>query len=170
MENSYYQIADLFSKNSRSKHYDLFLNDPAEAQTLHNCEKFRKIESVLKEKFQVIHQLLGENNFRHISFEYFKYNPVQSAKFDSYGKSFSDFLGSYSLLVDYPYLKWLAKLDWFWFNRVENGESIQLPKGTLSSWACIYKNQNDIEIEINESIIERLQIQKIGKEIQIVSI
>lgn len=170
MANSYYQIAGQINKDERSKHYNIFLNDADEAQEMLNNEQFRHIYSVLRNKYQVIYKLFGEENFKRLSFEYFKYNPVQSVKLENYGKSFGDFIGSLPQLSEYKYLKWIAKLDWFWFNPVEEGSTIQLPKGTLNSWASIYKDQNSIEILIDEAIIENLQIQKIGKEIQIVAI
>lgn len=170
MENSYYQITQQISKNERSKHYNIFLHDPEEEQQIQNNEKFRQIESLLRTKFQVIFKLFGEKNFRFVAYEYFKYNPVQSTKLEIYGKSFSDFLGSMDQLSDLRYLKWIAKLDWFWCSHTNAGDSIQLPKGTLNSWANIYKNQNNIEVQIDESIIENLQIKKVGKEIQIVAI
>lgn len=171
MENSYYQITQQISKDERSKHYNIFLHDAEEVQLIQNNEKFRQIESLLRTKYQVIFKLFGDKNFRFIAFEYFKYNPIQSSKLESYGKSFSDFIGSMDQLSDYRYLKWMAKLDWFWFDpSLEPGDSIQLPKGTLTSWASVYKNQNNIDIQIDESIIENLQIKKVGTEIQIVAI
>ena len=150
--------------------YKRQLYDSEEEQEIYNNQKFLQIYSILRNKYQVIFRLVGDQNFKKISYEYFKYNPVQSAREEHYGNSFSDFLGTLNQLSEFRYIKWLAKLDWFWFNPVSEGDTIQLPKGTLNSWASIYKNQESINIEINESVIENLQIQKIGKEIQIVAI
>lgn len=170
MDNNYYQIAGQLNKDKRSKHYNIFLNEPDTEQEIYNNEKFNQIYSLLKDKFQVVYKLFGEKNFRLLTLEYFKYNPIQSAKMETYGRSFPDFLGNLPQLNQYRYMKWIAKLDWFWFNPVNDGETIQLPKGTLISWASIYKEQDSIDIEIDESIIENLQIQKEGKEIKIVAI
>lgn len=170
MGNSYYQIASQLNKDERSKHYNIFLSDPVDEQESSNNEKFRQVYTILRNKYQVIYKLFGEDNFKKLSYEYFKYNPVQSAKIDAYGKTFSDFIGNFPQLAEFKYLKWIAKLDWFWFSPVDEGTTIQLPKGTLSSWASVYKDQALIDILIDESIIENLQIQKIGKEIKIVAI
>lgn len=169
MDNSYREIVNLLnSKNARSKHYNIFLHDPDSEQEMYNNKKFQQIYNILKNKYQVILRLFGERNFQKVAYEYFQYNPVQSSKLDHYGKSFSDFLGSVDQLREFRYLKWIAKLDWFWFGPVEDGDSITLPKGTLKSWSILYKDQDLVDISIDESIIETLQIKKVGKEIQIV--
>jgi hypothetical protein len=170
MENSYHQIIEQITKNERSKHYNLFLHDAGEEQQIYNNQKFLQIYNLLKDKYQVVFRLFGEDNFKYLAYEYFKFNPVQSAKLQNYGQSFSELLGTLDQLSQYKYLQWIAKLDWFWFNPVHEGDRIDLPVGTLQSWASIYKDQPEVDIQIDESITETLQIQKIGKETQIVAI
>jgi hypothetical protein len=168
MENSYYQFAQQILKNEKSKHYNMFLIDEEEEQEKFNNEKFQHVLNLLKEKYQVTYKLFGEKNFTIISFEYFKYNPIQSSSSVNYGKTFSDFLGSVEELNDIRYVRWIAKLDWFWFTQTDYSGSVNLPKGTLHSWGNIYKDQNQIDINIDECIIEKLQIKKVGKEFTIV--
>lgn len=169
MENSYSQIKDHLARNERSRHYNIFLHTPEQEQEILNNEGFLKVNNLLKNKFQVLFKLMGEANFKNLSYEYFKYNPIHSSKMDSYGKTFPDFIASLTQLSNFKYLKWLAKLDWFWFNPIEEGQTIQLPKGTLSSWSSVLKAEDNIEIWIDESIIENLRVEKNGSQISLKS-
>lgn len=168
MENSYYQIAQQVLKDERSKHYDVFLQTSDEGQEKFNNEKFIDVFRILKNKHQIIYKLFGDLNFKILAYEYFLYNPVQSSTQDKYGKNFSEFLGSLEQLEELNYIKWLAKLDWFWFNERNHNDSIALPKGTLSSWGNIHKDEHFISIAVDESIIENVVIKKAGKEIALV--
>jgi len=170
MENSYYQIAHQISKNERSKHYNIMLMDPDQAQEKFNTAKFLEVFNILKDKYQAAFKLFGENNFQSITYEYFLYNPIQSSSSETYGKSFPDFIASIGELSELKYVKWIAKLDWFWFTQVDYTGRIQLPQGTLESWGNIYKGEAQINIQINESIIEQLEIRSRGKEYTIVAV
>jgi len=169
VEDNYYQHTRNINRNNKSKHYDLFLYDTDEQQERLNNDKFLVVFNILKEKFQVIYKLFGEESFELISHEYFLINPAHLATKDNYGKSFPEFLDSIEQLQNYSYVKWLARLDWFWFSRENSLESFHLPKGTLNSWASIYKGLDSIDIFIDESVMEKLEIKLNGNQYSIVS-
>ncbi len=168
MDNSYHQIAHQILRNEKSKNYDLFLSTEDQSQEKLNNEQFQKVFLSLKDTYKVIYRLFGEENFLNICYEYFKYNPIQSASKSVYGKSFPDFLNSSSSLKAFPFLYWLASLDWFWTHCRESAETLAFPVGTLNSWASIYKNQSQIDIELDTNHEEVLAIKKVGNEYSIV--
>ncbi|MFT6631858.1 MAG: hypothetical protein ACJAS4_001819 [Bacteriovoracaceae bacterium] len=168
MENSYHHIAHQLLKNEKSKNYGIYLSDEDQSQEKLNNEQFEQVYELLKDKYIVIHRLFGKANFVNICYEYFRYNPVQSSKKQNYGRTFPEFLDSMSEVEEHSFVPWLAKLDWFWTNCRELNEEIKLPKGTLNSWASVYKDQDEIDIAIDSRISETLAIKKVGNEYSIV--
>lgn len=168
MNNSYHHIAHQILKNERAKNYDMELSSEEQAQKKLNNEQFEQVYLHLKSKYIALHRLFGQANFVNICYEYFKYNPVQSAKKESYGKSFPEFLDSLSEVEDFEFLPWIAKLDWFWTTSRDEGIEIELPKGTLVSWASAYKGQEQLSISLDTRISETLGIKKVGNEYSIV--
>lgn len=169
MQNSYYQIAHQLLKKDKSQHYNLFRSEIFEDQEKLNNEKFREVFNILKTQYPVVYKLFGEKNFMAICFEYFKVNPMHSRK-SNYGESFSHFMGSLEELAAFPFVKWMAKLDWFWMNNKSDlGAEILLPKGTLASWVNCMKDGPMIDILMDESIMERVCITREGSEIKIIA-
>ncbi|MBT4790739.1 MAG: hypothetical protein HON90_04145 [Halobacteriovoraceae bacterium] len=168
MEKNYYQIAQQFNRNDNSSYYRALFDDVEKQQDEFNSEKFVQVFYMLKERYAAIFELLGEENFKKVSNHYFRYNPIQSSKFESYGKSFCDFLEYFEPLSEFRYLKWLAKLDWFWFAEKDSMQKMSFPKGTLVSWGNICKHSSKIDIQLDESIIEVLRIIKTNNEYKIV--
>lgn len=170
MDNSYYQIGQQLLKNSRHKHYDIFdFDDEDQRQEWQNCEGFIQAFHLLKKKYQVIFKLFGEKNFEAIGYQYFLINPIHSSSKENYGKSFAEFLGTIEQIEAMKYLKWVAKLDWYWFHREIYDHPIQMPKGTLNSWANIFKGQDKIDIQIDESVIESVTIIREGNQFKIIA-
>ncbi len=169
MNQSYYQISQQLIRNAKSRNYDLFNFDPQASQEHLNDKKFQDAFNLLKEKYHVIYKLFGEENFNIICYEYFLYNPGHSASLDKYGHTFAEFLGNLGELEDFHFLKWLAKLDWFWYERERGKNQIQLPKGTLSSWVNIFSDTDALDILIDESIMECVRIEKSGNQYQMIT-
>ena len=165
MENSYYQIAQVLSKKMTSQHFNEIFNQPSEADPRFEDDFFLQVYRELKDKFQVCFKLFGELNFKILVYEYMRNVPYQR---DDYGHLFPEFLGQLPSLESMRYLKWIAKLDWFWF--ADDKDSINLPKGTLNSWANLQKGEDRIEIEVDESVMERLVVKKIGHEYRIIAV
>jgi hypothetical protein len=168
MDNSYHHIAHQILKNEKSKNHETYLSDEDSAQEKLNNEQFGQVYEQMKDKFTVIHKLFGENNFVNICYEYFRYNPVQSSKKKNYGHSFPEFLDSMSEVEEHIFIPWLAKLDWYWTSCRDSDDEIKLPKGTLNSWASVYKDQDSIDISIDTRLSETLSIKKVGNEYSIV--
>ena len=163
MESSYYQIAQQLTKAERARHLDALFKKDVSDDPRFMDDFFLKVFREMKDKYQVCFKLFGENNFKILVFEYLRniaYTDV------GYGHLFPEFLGNIKAMESLRFVKWIAKLDWFWF--ADDKRSIQLPKGTLHSWGNLQKDQEDIEIEIDESIMERLVVKKHGKEFHIV--
>lgn len=164
MDNSYYQIAHMFSRTEKSRHFDSLFKKDITHDPRFEDEFFLKVFREMKDKFQVSFGLFGESNFKILVYEYMRNIPYHE---EDYGHLFPEFLGNIKALNALRFVKWIAKLDWFWF--ADDAKSIQLPKGTLYSWSNLLKDQEDIDIQIDESIMEKLVVKKIGKEFQIVS-
>ncbi len=165
MQNSYYQIAQMFSRKATLKQFDEMFHQPEKEDPRFQDDFFIKVFIEMKEKFQVSFKFIGEENFKILVYEYLRNVPYQN---DDYGHLFPEFIGQIPVLEQMRYLKWIAKLDWFWF--ADNKESITLPKGTLNSWGNLQRDEEQIQIEIDESVMERLVVKKFGNEFKIVAV
>lgn len=165
MENSYYQIAQVLSKKMTSQHFNEIFKQPSEEDPRFEDETFLQAFREMKDKYQVCYKLFGELNFKILVFEYMRNIPFER---DNYGHLFGEFLGQIPSLQQMRYIKWIAKLDWFWF--ADDKDSIKLPKGTLTSWGNLQKGEDHIEIEIDESIMEKLVVKKVGHEYRILAV
>ncbi len=167
MAQSYDQLSQQIIKRENLKHFHTLFDEDLEKQEVVNNQAFQKIIDILKERFLVLYKLVGEDNFNKLVHEYFKYNPLQSASSDEYGKSFPHFLQIMDEVESYPYLVCLAELDWFWSMEKNSGLVKSFPKGTLKSWGSIYKGLDQIEIQINLKEKENLSIIGQGNEFTI---
>lgn len=168
MQNTYHPIAAQLAKLENAKRSNLFYQE-LRNDDIFEDEFFKKLFIDLKEKFEITYSLLGDKNFKTLILLYSQTNPVQSAPKGKYGHNFADFLGTVEHIKSFYFIKYIAMLDWFWFITDSPKARIQLPKGTLKSWGSIAKGLDQIEIEIDESEVETLSIQKTGKEYQIIS-
>lgn len=165
MENSYYQFTHQLSRTEKSKHFDAIFKNDIEDDPRFHAEDFLNVYYEMRDKFQVSAKLFGEANFKILIFEYLRLNPKHNRI--NYGEGFPDFIGNISALQQMRFIKWIAKLDWFWF--ADDKEAIQLPKGTLRSWGNLQRDEDQIEIAIDESIMESLAVEKVGNEYKIVA-
>ncbi len=162
MDKVYSQLAQKFFKNKKSKNFDFYVTEEVNRQDEYNNEKFLEVYEILKSKFKVVYMLFGEKNFQAIAFEYFQYNPVQSAVSKEYGFSFPKFLSELEQLQDFTFIKWLARVDWFWSTEKNSGKELVIPKGTLNSWANVYKDLPQVDIMLSENEGETIYIEKDG--------
>ncbi len=170
MQNSYQQIAYKALKDRRrNKYLDAVFHDE-QKQAQFNNESFLKIFTLMQKKYQVVARLVGEDNFQIICYQYFKFNPIQSASSSEYGATFPRFLASLEQLQDFKFLPWLAKVDWFWFCKKDSHESLIAPKGTLSSWANVYKDLPQIDVLLLENEFEEIRISSDGNEYKIYTV
>lgn len=168
MNQSYDQLMHQIIRRENLKHFhNIFEEEKDEKQELVNNHAFEQIINILKERFVVLLRLVGQENFYKLVHEYFKYNPVHSAPREEYGKTFPHFLQTMDEIESYPYLYWLAELDWFWSMNKDHGKNQFFPKGTLQSWVSIYKDLPEIEISINLKEKEKVEIFKQGQEYSI---
>lgn len=168
MQNTYHPLAAQLAKLENAKRSNLFYQE-VNHEAAFESEFFQNVYQDLKEKYEVTFSLLGEKNSKTLVLVYTQTNPIQSAPKGKYGKNFSDFLGGIEQIKSFYFIRYIAMLDWFWFITDSPKSTIQLPKGTLKSWGSISKGLTDIEIEIDETEVETLSIQKNGKEYRIIS-
>jgi hypothetical protein len=160
-------MTKILLRNEKSKNYDLFHDDAFPNQDAVNNEKFQEIFNLLKDKYKVVYKLFGEENFQAVSFEYYQYNPLHSAIIKDYGMSFPNFLENLEQLADYSFIKWLARVDWFWSSEKHNNKELTVPKGTLHSWANLYKDLPLVDIMLSENEGETIYIEQVGNQFSI---
>lgn len=164
MENPYYQIAGQKKRIEKAKFFKELLSSEDEIQDQLNDEVFRNIFLMLLKRFPVTSKLVGDKNFALLVYEYFKVNPVQSNSIECYGKSLPTFLLNLNQMDEFGFLPYLAMLDWFWIMEKDTQKRILLPEGTLKSWSGLFKDQDNISIEINPYEEEVIAVEKRGKE------
>ena len=167
MQNTYNPIAAQVAKLENAKRSSLFMREIDIDHSRFEDDGFRRVFDFLKSKFEITYQLLGDNNFKTLVFDFIQTNPIQSAKSEKFGQNFPDFLGSIPQMKSFYFIKYIAMLDWFWFITDSPRATIQLPKGTLKSWGSVARGEDAINIEIDESEVETLSIKKSGKEYSI---
>lgn len=168
MTNPYHQIAHQILSKNKNKHYKHFLQDTEVEEKKYLSKEFINAFQILKDAFPATYKLFGSENFKKLAYFYSQYFQVDSNNTKKYGKKFPEFIQSIPSLVDLKYIKWIAKLDWFWTRQEE--QYILLPQGTLNSWGSVYKDSEQIEILIDEGHMEKLMIKKSGKEFSIIPV
>ena len=127
--------------------------------------------SALERKFTSIVKALGHENFNYFARLFIIKNPSKSENIDNYGFRFESFLAEQNELLEMGYLKYLARLDLFWFESFKNlGKSIGLPKGIFSLWDSLINEKEIDEIEIVEQFNEKIIMMKEEEEILLVLI
>jgi hypothetical protein len=127
--------------------------------------------SVLRNKYSVTLQVLGEDNFKFFARFYIYSNPSTSPNIDDYGIDFDIFLSKRNELDEIGYLKYIARLDLYWFNAYENLSSpIELPCGVLDLWGKLKNSQDVKSIEIDEDTVEKITVVSEGDEIHLLAI
>lgn len=167
MNQSYEQLMHQIIRRENLKHFHTIFDDELEKQEVVNNHAFEQIINILKQRFSVLYRIVGDVNFNKLVHEYFKYNPLQSASMEEYGKTFPHFLQTMDEIEAFPYLYLIAQLDWFWAMRTGDNQIETFPKGTLDSWVSIYKNLPEVEISINLKEKEKVAIFKEGQEYSI---
>jgi hypothetical protein len=170
MENNYNPIAAQILKLETGKRSKLFQNEIALERQIFEDEIFLKAINNLKNKFQVVAKLLGDENFNSVVLRFIATNPLQSSNPNKYGHNFAEFLISLDELSRFDFLYFLAQLDWYWFTENEAGPNIVFPKGTLKSWASLISEGAEINIDIDITKRETLKILKQNNEYQIVEV
>lgn len=162
MVDSYNQIAhQILSKKNHDlfhKHFNEF-----EVDNQKYLEKdFLIALELLKKSYPATFKLFGETNFKKLTYMFCKYYPYNHSDLKKYGKKLPDFLAALPSLNEYVFLKWIAKVDWFWTQHDE--VDMIAPLGTHISWKSVMRNDKDIEIDIDEHHLEKLTLQKNGNE------
>jgi hypothetical protein len=168
-----YKEIELLSQiilNAENGATDIFKNDSRDGLNIYKQNYLMSLISVLKNKYPVTLQVLGEDNFNYFTREYIYKTPSSSPNIDEYGICFNEYLGNRTELEEIGYLKYIALLDLYWFNAYDNMQSsIQLPRGILSLWGGL-KNELDISnIEIDEEISEQITLVTQENEIHLVA-
>ncbi|PIR39552.1 MAG: hypothetical protein COV35_03320 [Alphaproteobacteria bacterium CG11_big_fil_rev_8_21_14_0_20_39_49] len=70
------------------------------------------LHDTLKNRYEAICKLVGEQFFKYVTNQYIKANKPDSGNLDDYGHNFADFISNIPQLKDYQYLKDVAKLEW----------------------------------------------------------
>ncbi len=165
MENSYQQIIHQLPKKQKIQHFDsIFKELDVESGTKYLDKNFLKAYQKLQQSYPAIFKLIGQDNGKIIAYQYFRYFPI-SDKNNQYGKAFADFIHSHPAMIHLKYLKWIAKLDWFWTHKDQ--QYILLPKGTFHSWGNIFSDTNELDVNIDEHFMERLVIKKTAQDYKI---
>ncbi len=117
--------------------------------------------------YESVFKILGKNNFNFFSREYLLSNPPASENMDEFGDSFADFLQQRKEIENIPYLHYLAKLDWYWYDQPAN-RPINLPHGTLAAWQAIKIDESTENLIINEDETESIRIGLFESEIVLI--
>ncbi len=169
MFNTYNNLPHKVFKNDQFSSFQLDENQAIKNKSFED-ESFIEICDILRSHYEVTFKLLGEDNFKLLTLTYIRLNPSLSVNSKNYGETFSEFLGNTPELNGFPYMKFIAKLDWFWSVRVTESNLLVLPKGTLNSWGHLNRDEDDIQIEINYEEDETLKIEKTGNQYTIISL
>ena len=70
--------------------------------------------------FPAVHDLVGRDYFRALAAEFVRKHPPEQPVLSEFGGKFSEFIGAFPPLADYPYLKDVAAMEWAWL-RVYHG-------------------------------------------------
>ncbi|MBY0581880.1 MAG: putative DNA-binding domain-containing protein [Sphingomonas sp.] len=73
---------------------------------------FTSLTEALSKTFPVVEAMVGEEYFAAMARAFVRQAPPRSPILADFGAGFSDFIGSLTPLVDYPYLADLARLEW----------------------------------------------------------
>lgn len=168
MNNSYNQIAHQFLNKDKSSQFNVFMQEIDLEDSKYLTKEFISAFRSLAESHPAIFILFGDANFKKLVFFYVQYFLLSEENAAKYGKQFGGFIQALPSLANMNYLKWIAKLDWFWTH--QDQQYILLPKGTLESWGSVYKDSEEINILIDENFMEKLTIQRSGNEVSIVKI
>ncbi|GHB38499.1 DUF2063 domain-containing protein [Pseudovibrio japonicus] len=74
----------------------------------------------LAANFPAVHDLVGRDYFRALAAEFIRENPPEQPVLSEFGSNFSEFIGAFPPLADYPYLKDVVAMEWAWL-RVYHG-------------------------------------------------
>ncbi len=154
-----YSVINEILMKEKHKYFHPFLSSDEETQSDINDHVFFNILAELKGKFKALFLLTGAENFEKLIYEYFKYNPAHSAKMDDYGASLPQFMEGMDEIDRFPYLVWIAQIDWFWSQRNGKSSSLTLPKGSLSSWRNIYDNSSSLNLNFDTHNTEEIRVE-----------
>lgn len=163
-----------FSKLIRRQSNDdenIFKGDYGPSLKIYQNNYLFSLLDTLKNKYQIVLKLLGDENFNFFAREYIYLTPSKNSNIDQYGSSFGEFLESKKELSEMGYIKYIAELDNYWFQLYEGSDAtIELPIGVLKLWGKL-KNDEELDgIEIDEEkcevvyfIVENSEYQLITK-------
>ena len=169
MFNTYNNLPHKIFTNEHFSSFELDENQTAKNKS-YDDESFIEICDILRSHYEVMFKLLGEENFKLLTLNFIRLDPTLSVNSKNYGITFSEFLGNTPELDEYLYIKFVAKLDWFWSMRFSEKNLLVLPKGTLESWGHLNRDEDDIQIDINYQQDETLKIEKLGNQYSILSL
>jgi hypothetical protein len=84
----------------------------AERLSVYTGGYYARFEESLKETFEVIRIILGDDTFHALSMEYAEHYPSVDYNLSQAGSHFEDFLKTHALLQRFPFLPDLARLEW----------------------------------------------------------
>ncbi|OUR99660.1 hypothetical protein A9Q84_01155 [Halobacteriovorax marinus] len=107
--------------------------------------------------YKAVKVILGEGNFQYFARLFLLSTPPKMTDMNQYGAGFSEFLGERAELENIQYLFQIARLDWFWFAQTE--DEISIPQGIYQLWNAFLDGSDISEIEVDETIIEKISYQ-----------
>ena len=141
----------------------IFKDKPLNGLKAYQDNYLHSLIDSLKGKFEVTEKILGRKNFSFFCRSFVYESPSHSQNLDDYGEGLPNFLSQKKELEEIGYIKYLAKLDWFWFHSEQNlNKELLLPKGILGLWGKIKNSQDIGEIVLEESN-EAIRFQEDGQ-------
>lgn len=90
------------------------------------------LRGALKDIYPVILAVVGDAYFSHAADQFIREHPSHSGDLNQFGGALSDFLATYPLAVDLPYLRDVARLEWAWHEAFHAGDALPLDLSRLA--------------------------------------
>ena len=85
---------------------------PQDRLRIYRNNTYIGLAEILKQTYPIIAELLEQLPFKRAAYTYIHQNPPQSGNMTDYGVNFGNFLESFALTEQYPFLKDIAQLEW----------------------------------------------------------
>ncbi|AEV39288.1 hypothetical protein PSE_4786 [Pseudovibrio sp. FO-BEG1] len=82
--------------------------------------------------FPAVHELVGRDYFRALAAEFIRKSPPEQPVLSEFGGKFSEFIGAFPPLADYPYLKDVAEMEWAWLRVYHGADASPLAPDALT--------------------------------------